>query len=880
MSSGDEEREVINVSFHILHPKYDAITLDYDLMLLRLERDSKFPPVNLVGHDDEILSGMSSRVAGWGSTVENGNGSDVLRDISVNIVSKEKCSSDDMYGGEITKNMLCAAAPNKDTCQGDSGGPLVINKKDTTDPRYDSLVGIVSWGSGCANPKYSGVYASVQAMRMWVLEEGCRETEESRVSTPDPPLMLEDPGYAFDIGTARIVGGDIVSDPNRYTYQVAVYSRYGNAPVCGGSLIASNVVLCAAHCAKVSEKVRIGLHNVFQTGGTIEYGIIEKVSHPYYGHAKGYDFVLFKLDGHSSFQTVKIAEKTTYDELFSGQNLWVMGWGTMSYGGARSSLLKHAEVGFITKDRCIAAYGSTKINDSMMCAAAPGKDACQGDSGGPLVVLGKTAADDKLVGVVSWGIGCANTKYPGVYGNINHVREWVEETGCRMSGSDSILCAGPLTQAPAPAPIDYGPNSYRTMCELLDEVATAPPSIALTLSPSDAPSILHSNAPSLEPTSFPTRMPTSIPTQKPSSFPTQKPSSFPTQKPSNIPTQKPTNIPTQEPTSSPTQKPSNVPTSSPSAMPSLAPSVSPSMSHSNTPTSIPSDLPSSLPTISEKPSEVPTFVPTTTPTASPSEAPSSSLLPSNVPTVRPTSFHSTSPSNGPSLSTSPSEFPSASLLASNMPTVVPTVVPTFFHPSSPKNSSILSTSPSNSPSNNLTSSNPTISPTGEPSISTLPSNNPTSSNPTFAPTDGPSISTLPSNNPTSSNPTFAPTDRPSISTLPSNNPTSSNPTLAPTDGPSISISPSNNPNAKPSTKPTMKPSSCGCGDCLKAQKGRQGCQCESCQDIVCGKDPFCCGINYSHGYWDSICVNGATKWCGECDDCNETCTGSIERQYG
>jgi trypsin len=62
----------------------------------------------------------------------------------------------------------------------------------------------------------------------------------------------------------------------------------------------------------------------------------------------------------------------------------------------------------------------------MICAAVPGggKDACQGDSGGPLVVGGK------LVGIVSWGIGCAEADYPGVNSNVATLKSFVtQETG-------------------------------------------------------------------------------------------------------------------------------------------------------------------------------------------------------------------------------------------------------------------------------------------------------------------------------------------------------------------------------------------------------------------------------------------------------------------
>lgn len=53
-------------------------------------------------------------------------------------------------------------------CSGDSGGPLVIRRKLFYLPLPPVLVGIVSWGNGCAEPTYPGVYSNVQSVREWI----------------------------------------------------------------------------------------------------------------------------------------------------------------------------------------------------------------------------------------------------------------------------------------------------------------------------------------------------------------------------------------------------------------------------------------------------------------------------------------------------------------------------------------------------------------------------------------------------------------------------------------------------------------------------------------------------------------------------------------
>ena len=52
-----------------------------------------------------------------------------------------------------------------------------------------------------------------------------------------------------------------------------------------------------------------------------------------------------------------------------------------------------------------------------------GKDSCQGDSGGPF------ACNDKLTGIVSWGAGCADPNYAGVYTRVAHYVDWIKENG-------------------------------------------------------------------------------------------------------------------------------------------------------------------------------------------------------------------------------------------------------------------------------------------------------------------------------------------------------------------------------------------------------------------------------------------------------------------
>jgi len=93
---------------------------------------------------------------------------------------------------------------------------------------------------------------------------------------------------------------------------------------------------------------------------------------------------------------------------------------------ARSSpVLRQVDVLVTEQSVCNTAYNG-QISDDMICGAAPGKDSCQGDSGGPFVC--EHDGEYKLVGVVSWGYGCARPTHPGVYARTSHVLPWIAET--------------------------------------------------------------------------------------------------------------------------------------------------------------------------------------------------------------------------------------------------------------------------------------------------------------------------------------------------------------------------------------------------------------------------------------------------------------------
>ncbi|CAG0887922.1 unnamed protein product [Darwinula stevensoni] len=109
--------------------------------------------------------------------------------------------------------------------------------------------------------------------------------------------------------------------------------------------------------------------------------------------------------------------------LTAGTTVSVSGWGTLSAGGSSPTILQVVDVYTYTDSNCNSLLGGGVTSD-MICAGVDegGKDSCQGDSGGPLFLTG---GNQHLVGIVSWGYGCARPRQPGVYAQTSTHINWL-----------------------------------------------------------------------------------------------------------------------------------------------------------------------------------------------------------------------------------------------------------------------------------------------------------------------------------------------------------------------------------------------------------------------------------------------------------------------
>ncbi|GAA4026900.1 serine protease [Allokutzneria multivorans] len=213
----------------------------------------------------------------------------------------------------------------------------------------------------------------------------------------------------------QIVGGTRASI-SQYPWTVFLTNTSG-FQFCGGTLVSKTKVVTAAHCVKgtAASAVRVvsGREDKQSTAGTVTN--VSKVwVHPSYTTATaGYDVAVLTLANAVNSAVLPLATPQDTALYAAGTNSTVLGWGTTSSGGSASRYLLKVDVPVTSDATCKTAYPQYS-NTSMVCAGIPagGKDSCQGDSGGPMVAGGK------LIGVVSWGRGCALPNYPGVYARV------------------------------------------------------------------------------------------------------------------------------------------------------------------------------------------------------------------------------------------------------------------------------------------------------------------------------------------------------------------------------------------------------------------------------------------------------------------------------
>lgn len=246
----------------------------------------------------------------------------------------------------------------------------------------------------------------------------------------------------------KIVGGQ-ASKPGAWPWIALIGYDDGVSAVsfkCGGTLITSRHVLTAAHCIRSDlTTVRLGEHDLStdSEANHIDVPVVKVLRHPQYNRTDGHnDIALLYLDRNVEF-TEKItpicvpADPEIRARNFDEYNPFVAGWGKTQEGGRSATILQELQLTVLNNKRCSELYrkqgkfiSEQQFDNAVICAGelAGGKDTCQGDSGGPLMlpVDFERTKRFQLIGVVSYGIGCARPNVPGVYARVTNFVEWIE----------------------------------------------------------------------------------------------------------------------------------------------------------------------------------------------------------------------------------------------------------------------------------------------------------------------------------------------------------------------------------------------------------------------------------------------------------------------
>ncbi|CAL8319084.1 unnamed protein product [Merluccius merluccius] len=234
---------------------------------------------------------------------------------------------------------------------------------------------------------------------------------------------------------SRVVGGEDVRQ-HSWPWQVSLQYRSGSNfyHTCGGTLIAPQWVLTAAHCiGSRTYRVYLGKHNLRASD---EAGSVAIAPADIFVHDR-WDSAMIRND----IALIKLATPVTISDsimpaclpddsavLPNAAPCYVTGWGRLWTGGPIAEFLQQALLPVVSHDVCSRYdWWGSLVTTSMVCAGGDGQLAsCNGDSGGPLNCQNPDGSWD-VHGVVSFGssMGCNYPQKPSVFTRVSAYIPWI-----------------------------------------------------------------------------------------------------------------------------------------------------------------------------------------------------------------------------------------------------------------------------------------------------------------------------------------------------------------------------------------------------------------------------------------------------------------------